>query len=186
MPERGESGIGRVLGARIGGPGSPGPQGPRRKRTGRYVESPTEWEGGGPAVFLAGGITDCPDWQAHAARLLATNAPDVTVLNPRRADFPIGDPDAAPAQIAWEFRHLRRATVVLFWLAAGPSPQPIALYELGRHAALCRPLAVGVESGYPRAIDVCHQLAHARPDVSVYGSLWRTCQEALNLVRAIS
>jgi hypothetical protein len=35
-----------------------------------------------PAVFLAGGITGCPDWQAELVRMLA-DVP-VALLNPRR------------------------------------------------------------------------------------------------------
>lgn len=155
-----------------------------------YVEAITEWDGEGPSIFLAGGITDCPDWQAEAAEMLLTSFKDVNgypmdlvVLNPRRADFPIEDPSAAGEQIAWEYRHLHRADIVLFWFTAGPSPQPIVQYELGRHAALERKLAVGVEAGYMRGVDVHQQLAHARPDVPVFATLERTCMEAINLLR---
>jgi hypothetical protein len=144
----------------------------------RYVESPDEWSGGDlAAVFLAGGITGCPDWQAEARRTMS----GVVVLNPRRADFPIHDPDAARGQIEWEYRHLHRARVVLFWFPACESPQPIALYELGRHAALGRPIAVGVEEGYIRAADVRIQLELARPDIRVFGSLGATCAKAIAL-----
>ncbi|MFE9428341.1 hypothetical protein ACFYNO_35935 [Kitasatospora sp. NPDC006697] len=35
-----------------------------------YSESPSEYHPGGrPAVFLAGDISGCPDWQAEAAGL---------------------------------------------------------------------------------------------------------------------
>lgn len=142
-----------------------------------YIEAPEEWSDHGPAIFLAGGITDCPDWQADARRIIG----GVTILNPRRAEFPIHDPEAAPAQIAWEFRHLHRASAVLFWFAAGPSPQPIALYELGRHAALGRSIAVGADPAYRRRADVVLQMEHARPDVPVYDRLEHTCIEAIML-----
>ena len=33
-------------------------------------------------LFLAGGITNCPDWQADALALLSNQ--DITVANPRR------------------------------------------------------------------------------------------------------
>jgi hypothetical protein len=144
-------------------------------------EAPDEYRPGDrPALFLAGGITDCPDWQADAVGLLA-HVP-VVVFNPRRTNFPIDDPDAAPAQISWEFRHLWRADVVLFWFAGGPSVQPIVLYELGAHAAAGRPVAVGCDPDYRRRADVVLQLGHARPDVPVRDSLAATCAEAVRLL----
>jgi hypothetical protein len=145
--------------------------------TARYIEAPEVWNGEGAAVFLAGGITSCPDWQQEARQTFRNL--DVTVLNPRRADFPIGDPTAAPAQIAWEFDHLHRATAILFWFPASEGPQPIALYELGRYLALGRPLAVGCDPAYPRRQDVIEQLGLAAPDVPVWGNLSATCLAAV-------
>ncbi len=146
----------------------------------RYVEAPTEYTATDPAVFLAGGITDCPDWQLVARDLLA-DAPCV-VLNPRRADFPIHDPGAAAGQIDWEFRHLRLADVVLFWFPASTSVQPIALYELGAHAAMGKPIAVGTDPLYSRRMDVALQLEHVRPDVPVYHSLARVVAETRRIL----
>ena len=81
----------------------------------QYVESPTYTSANmGPfknAVFLAGGITDCPDWQAEMVEMLSDT--DLTLFNPRRADFPIGDPLAAQKQIKWEHDHLRMAGSIL-------------------------------------------------------------------------
>jgi Nucleoside 2-deoxyribosyltransferase like len=145
-----------------------------------YFEAPMEYDGAAPAVFLAGGITDCPDWQALVVGML-DDLP-IAVLNPRRADFPIHDPGASAAQIDWEYRHLQRADVVLFWFPASSSPQPIALYELGAHAAGGKPIAVGVDSGYLRKADVQLQLEHVRPDVHVYSSLAYTVREARHLI----
>jgi hypothetical protein len=51
-----------------------------------YIEAPNSYQpasGDGPSVFLAGGITGCPDWQRDARALL--DAAPVVVLNPRRA-----------------------------------------------------------------------------------------------------
>ena len=77
------------------------------------------------------------------------------------------DPAAAPAQIEWEFRHLRRATAVLFWFPR-ETLCPIALYELG--GARCvreQPLFVGTHPDYQRQLDVVVQLRLARPEVTV-------------------
>ena len=145
-----------------------------------YVEAPEEFDGGAPIVFLAGGITGCPDWQAEASRIL--NRTRVAVLNPRRADFPIHDPSAAEAQIDWEFRYLQLADVVLFWFPeSGDVPQPIALYELGAHAATGKPIAVGTDPAYVRRADVVHQLRRARPHVPVRFELKAVCTDALRL-----
>lgn len=147
-----------------------------------YIEAPQEWDGDGPAIFLAGGITDCEDWQARARAILERGVRVVApaILNPRRANFPIHDPTAAQAQIEWEFRHLHRASVVLFWFPASPtSPQPIALYELGRHAALDRPIAVGADPAYLRLADVQHQMRLARPELVVRSTLTETCIDAV-------
>jgi hypothetical protein len=131
----------------------------------RYVEAPDEYEPGPlPAVFLAGGITGCPDWQREVVGLLREEA--VVLLNPRREAFPIGDPEAGPGQIAWEHRHLRKADAVLFWFPC-EALCPIALYELGAWSMTARPLFVGTHPDYPRRLDVEVQTRLARPEVRV-------------------
>ena len=150
-----------------------------------YCEAQTRYEGTDPAVFLAGGITGCPDWQAEARREL--DALPIAILNPRMADFPIHDPGAAPAQIAWEFEHLRRADVVLFWFPdSGPVVQPIVLYELGAHAAAGKPIAVGCDPGYARRVDVVLQLGHVRPEVVVRDTLGAVCADVRTLVAGLA
>ncbi|WP_189450156.1 nucleoside 2-deoxyribosyltransferase domain-containing protein [Streptomyces abikoensis] len=95
----------------------------------RYVRSPHPYDGSGPAVFLAGGITSCPDWQTRAALQLRSAGVTARILNPWRADFSEGNPVAAREQIAWEHEHLHRADAVLF---CAESIQPIALVRTGR------------------------------------------------------
>lgn len=137
-----------------------------------YLEAPnTDTRPYRMRVFLAGGITDCWDWQTAIIGELADLPDDVLLMNPRRANFPIGDPDAAPAQIAWEFAHLMAADLIAFYFTAGPSPQPIVMYEFGRYMALGKPLAVAVEDGYLRAQDVQVQAGLARPDMPIGASL---------------
>ncbi|HLL68791.1 MAG TPA: nucleoside 2-deoxyribosyltransferase domain-containing protein [Micromonosporaceae bacterium] len=149
-----------------------------------YVEALETYAGGRTAVFLAGGITNCPDWQAEARASLA-DLP-IAILSPRRARFPIRDPDAAAGQVAWEFEHLRRADTVLFWFpASGEAVQPIALYELGAHAATGKPMTVGADPGYLRRDDVVLQLGHVRPELQVYASLSDTVAAMRHLIRAL-
>jgi hypothetical protein len=143
----------------------------------RYVQAPEPYEGPGPVLFLAGGISGCPDWQSQAAAMLR-DTPGLTVLDPRRASFDLADPDVAAEQITWEYTHLRRADVVLFWFAPGGSVQPITLYELGVHVTRGVPLAVGADPGYPRRLDVEVQLALARPGLTVHDTLAATVRAA--------
>ncbi|MBN9117953.1 MAG: nucleoside 2-deoxyribosyltransferase domain-containing protein [Planctomycetes bacterium] len=134
-----------------------------------YVEALAEFDGPGPSLFLAGGISGTFDWQVDIVGRLA-NLP-LTVLNPRRRNFPTNDPSAAPAQIEWEFRHLRRATAVLFWFPH-ETLCPIALYELGGRALVSeQALFVGTHPDYQRRLDVVVQLKLARPEVAVVSDL---------------
>ncbi len=94
----------------------------------KYIEVPEEFEGKGEAIFCAGGISNCPDWQLQMAELLQPSP--WIILNPRRANFPIHDPDASQQQITWEYKHLRLAKAILFWFPC-ESICPIVLYELG-------------------------------------------------------
>jgi hypothetical protein len=130
-----------------------------------YIESPEEYDGPGPSLFLAGGISGTHDWQVELVPLLA-DLP-LVLLNPRRRNFPMDDPTAAEGQIAWEFRHLRRATAVAFWFPP-ETLCPIALFELGgRIAEPKQALFVGTHPDYQRRLDVQIQLKLARPEIAL-------------------
>ncbi len=131
----------------------------------KYVEAPSA-ENFEHGVFLAGGITGCPDWQTEMVRILSRWDLDLAILNPRRANFPIGDPLAAQAQIAWEFEHLRSAEAISFWFPQ-ETLNPIVLYELGAWSMTKKPIFVGVHPDYKRRQDVEIQTGLARPDVTV-------------------
>ena len=146
----------------------------------RYVEIPERLRfrrpGDGLVVFLAGGITGCPDWQAEARELLDDT--DLVVCNPRRPEFDVTDPNAARDQIAWEVEHLRAADLILFWFpASGAVAQPIALFELGMALGQRRELAVGTDPNYCRRYDVTQQCRHAAPGLTVWTRLDRVCAE---------
>jgi hypothetical protein len=131
---------------------------------------------GTPTVFLAGGISSCPDWQAEVPALLGEHV-NAVLLNPRQASFDVSDPSASRRQVFWEEDHLERADVLFFWFPdSGPVVQPIALLELGRYvAAGNRPAVVGADSGYARRQDVLLQLARTRPDIEVRSTLQAVC-----------
>lgn len=142
-----------------------------------YVEAPQRYDGAGPSVFLAGGITGCPDWQANAARRLL---PHADVLNPRRRNYVAGG-DEYERQVDWEYHHLRRAAIILFWFA-DEAIQAIALFELGAFAGSEKPIVVGAHPGYPRRTDVVLQLSHARPGLIVHSSLESTIEAVVSAI----
>lgn len=125
------------------------------------VSSPT-------SIFMAGGITNCPDWQQDMRELLSNT--NLTLLNPRRVDFPIHDPDAAKAQITWEHIHLRKANAILFWFPH-ETLCPIVLYELGAWSIGSKQIFVGVHPEYQRRQDVEIQTHLVRKDFKIVYSL---------------
>lgn len=121
------------------------------------------------SIFLAGGITNCPDWQKEVIEKL--NGYKVMIFNPRRDNFPIGEPDAAETQIKWEFEHLQKADIVLFWFAKG-SDNPIALFEYGRHGFDAnRLIFVGADPEYSRRKDVIIQTKLSKEEWHIRGDL---------------
>jgi hypothetical protein len=123
------------------------------------------------SVFLAGGITDCPNWQSTVIEELKDT--DLLIYNPRRDNFPREDPSEARNQVQWEYIHLTKIVdIISFWFSKGSSPQPIALYELGRYATILADngkkdrLVVGVDPDYSRREDVLYQLEFMGYDVS--------------------
>lgn len=121
-------------------------------------------------LFLAGGITNCPDWQKDIIEIMKDEY-DLTIYNPRRANFPINDPKASEQQITWEYNHLRDADIIIFWFAKG-SLNPIVLYELGRWGnSSDKPIFIGCDPEYQRKQDVEIQTKLSRPDVQIVYSL---------------
>jgi len=131
-----------------------------------YIEAPSDITNPGAlngchkSIFLAGGITNCPDWQQEMRELLSDT--NLTILNPRRANFPIHDKSAAYKQIKWEHKHLHLATAILFWFPE-ETLCPIVLYELGYWAPTTKPIFIGTHLEYARRQDVEIQTRLARP-----------------------
>jgi hypothetical protein len=139
-----------------------------------YIECPQRLLEIKNALFLAGGISGCADWQSEMVELLRDT--NYTILNPRRRDFPAGDPAAARTQIIWEYDHLRMAEKILFWFSP-ETLNPIVLYELGAWSMTDKPLFVGVHPQYKRRQDVEIQTALVRPDISIVYSLAELAQQ---------
>lgn len=122
-----------------------------------YVEAP-DVEATFPMLFMAGGISDCWDWQSALVEELQKLDTPVIAVNPRRENFPMGDDEAGKFQIKWEYQMLRKADIISFWFPR-ETLCPITLFELGRHLHK-RPI-IGTEYGYKRAMDVRVQTEQA-------------------------
>lgn len=129
-----------------------------------YVEAPNPVVYGKKSVFLAGGITGCPDWQSDLVSKLEDL--DLAVYNPRRENFPIKDPSASLQQIQWEHDMLRHADIISFWFCK-ETMCPIVLYELGAWSMTSKPILVGMDPEYSRKQDVEIQTKLVRPEVSI-------------------
>lgn len=117
-------------------------------------------------LFLAGGITNCPDWQRGVIKRLK-DFKNLTIYNPRRKNFPIDNLNAAEQQITWEYNHLRDADIISFWFSRG-SLNPIVLYELGRWGnSMDRRIVIGMDSEYERKQDVVVQTRLSKPGLEV-------------------
>lgn len=129
--------------------------------------------------FLAGGITDCWDWQTEVINELKKyeNTEHLIIFNPRRESFPINDPNASFEQIKWEFKWLESCDIFSMYFVDSPSVQPICMYELGRNVSSMEwmygcdeipdHLVISSEKGYKRLTDVVMQmnLACYRDDI---------------------
>ena len=130
----------------------------------RYIEAPKNYtrRKKEKVIFLAGGITNCPDWQQDLVKLL--DIPQLVILNPRRKNFPIGNPSAAFEQITWEFNSFQKADLISFWFSRG-SLNPIVLFELGKWLVQNeKKIFIGIDLEYQRKLDVEIQTFLERKD----------------------
>lgn len=127
-------------------------------------------------IFLAGGISKCPDWQSQV--LDGFKGLDITVFNPRRLEFDLSDHEASRKQIIWEFNRLEEANFFTMYFCNSESDQPICMYELGRNIIRFQnrfPLdwpnriIVSVEEGYKRSNDVFIQTSLAAKGIFMHG-----------------
>jgi len=139
-----------------------------------------------PGLFLAGGITGAPDWQRTVLNDLVYRSGlhpyrSLVIYNPRRPDFDVSRAESSIEQIRWENLALLSSKVILFWFPKEAACQ-ITLLELGRFATMGRRIAVGVEPGYKRELDVREQLGHMRPEIAVMSRLESTVSRGLTLM----
>ena len=123
-----------------------------------------------PSCFLAGGITNCKEWQKEVIAELEHY--NITIYNPRQEHFDISKKDAAYRQIEWEFERLEQMDIFSMYFCNDNSDQPICMYELGRNIIRMQNrfpnswrdrIVVSVEDGYKRKQDVLIQLGLCAP-----------------------
>lgn len=133
----------------------------------KVITAPTPNTGIKVDLFLAGGITNCPDWQQQIIPSFK-NLP-INIFNPRR-DTPFQPEDEAQ-QILWEYEALKEAKTILFWFPE-ETLCPITLYELGKFSTKKdTPIFVGTHPNYKRKNDVYYQLLLERPEIEVVHTL---------------
>lgn len=118
------------------------------------------------SIFLAGGITNCENWQKEIIKELEFE--DITIFNPRQKNFDINDNSASIKQITWEFERLEQMDIFSMYFCNSSSDQPICMYELGRNIIRMQNrfpndwqdrIIISVENGYKRSQDVIIQTA---------------------------
>ena len=116
------------------------------------------------SVFLAGGITNCKEWQKVVIEELKFE--DISLFNPRQEHFDVSDKNASYKQILWEFERLEKMDIFSMYYCNDNSDQPICMYELGRNIVRMqnrfpsdweKRIVISVENGYKRQADVLIQ-----------------------------
>ena len=125
----------------------------------------------GVNVFLAGGITNCPDWQSPIVDKLKTLTP-INIFNPRRNNWnpTFSEEDECLKQINWEYDHLRISDVVIFWFPK-ETLCPITLLEYGKFLVSNKRMVVGVHPEYQRKLDIKIQTTLERPYQEIVHSI---------------
>jgi hypothetical protein len=136
----------------------------------KYIECPAIYEPDKKeqSIFLAGGISNCADWQTTLVNLLRDT--NLTLLNPRRKNFALNDLEMEKQQIEWEYEHLVKATATSFWFPK-ETLCPITLYELGKQSVGNKPLFIGVHPEYSRKRDINIQTKLIKPEIVIAKSL---------------
>lgn len=121
-------------------------------------------------AFLAGGITNCPDWQAEAIQKLSGEK-DLLLMNPRRASFDVTNPAEEAFQIRWEADHIEVAHIMLFWFPE-ETLCPITLFELGKCLGIgSQEIVVGTHPNYKRRRDVIYQTEYMDNRIKIRDNL---------------
>lgn len=129
-------------------------------------------------LFLAGGISNCPDWQSDICERFKEYKGNLTIFNPRRIGDLAKDNDEARKQILWEHHYLNESFNILFWFPE-ETVCPITLFELGKYAQHFKNmytypedfLFLGIHPNYSRKFDLEIQIPLMIPKIEIQYSL---------------
>lgn len=138
---------------------------------------------GKAALFLAGSISDSWNWQEYIASRLKDT--DLVVINPRREFFDTSVKEEASRQIEWEFNHLDRADMVLFWFSH-ETLAPITLLEYGKMMMTKKKLFVGCDPAYRRKFDIEVQTELERPGTFIHNNIDTLAESVISYVNSWS
>ncbi len=123
------------------------------------------------AVFLAGGITNCEDWQKEVIEYFKSLPEEKTnhlvIFNPRRDKWPKNsDVEEVRRQINWEADYINKSNIFsMYFTNTDKSDQPICFYELGRYARGND--VISYQEGFKRALDVDFQMEILCPTMRI-------------------
>lgn len=124
-------------------------------------------------LFLAGGISNCYDWQSDAIDMISKSPTldNLDIINPRRINWNVGDDEEdSIKQIQWEHKYIKRCDIIIFWFPH-ETLCPITLFELGAALQTKDKVFVGVDPNYKRKLDVIEQTRLVRPEINIKFSL---------------
>lgn len=140
----------------------------------KYFKCPDVPTNDWPCLFLAGGISNCPNWQEEVAEKLLNilKGYPLNIVNPRRDGLP-----NPAAQIHWEYDQIKAADCILFWFPA-ETLCPITLFEYGKELGRSKKkIFAGFHPDYTRKLDLIIQTERYNQDVYI--------ENEINLVMSI-
>lgn len=132
-----------------------------------------------PLLFLAGGISNCPDWQKELCDSLSQYEGECYIINPRRVGDLARTGEDAKIQIKWEIDMIHESSYFIFWFPE-ESICPITLFELGKITEMLAgdnfiygetQICVGIHPNYQRKMDLEIQLPAILPEIEIVNSL---------------
>lgn len=160
----------------------------------KIIEAPGEYNCSDNeiTIFLAGGITNVPNWQKKVCDILMQKFKDkpLVIFNPRRENFTINDPSVAMEQIKWEYDTLAVCNIFSMFFSAGESDQPICMYEYGKHLEKyanryydSESFIITSEKDYKRYQDVIIQTSLVDPLIKVNTTLEEHIDDIITKVK---
>lgn len=134
-------------------------------------------------LFLAGGISDCPDWQKEIIDLIFESLlknKDVVIANPRLSSGLEKTGFKAEQQIIWEWNALKNSKNISFWFPK-ETLCPITLFEYGKFLSdTSKNIFCGADKRYKRFFDLTVQTRLERPKVKIHTNLSDLAKEIIN------